>query len=69
MKIVGLLQGRRLVHPKFEVGDGPCILRSGVVGCARKYEQSKKKGAIKEYFSEIIIIIIVFQMSGCQTAP
>jgi len=33
--------------PKFEVGDGPCIrppniLRSSVVGCARKYEKSKK---------------------------
>ena len=32
---------------KCEVGDGPCIhppniLRSGVVGCARKYEQSKR---------------------------
>ena len=31
--------------PKFEVGDGPCIrppniLRSSVVGCARKYEKS-----------------------------
>ena len=34
--------------PKFEVGDGPCIrppniLRSSVVGCARKYEQSKER--------------------------
>src|SRR6218665_991405 len=33
---------------KFEVGDGPCIrppniLRSSVVGCALKYEQSKRK--------------------------
>jgi len=50
-----LHQGRRprgelgeTVPPKFEVGDGPIIrpsniLRSSVVGCARKYEQSKKK--------------------------
>ena len=35
-------------------GDGPCIrppniLRSSVVGCARKYEQSKKS-VIKELF-------------------
>ena len=33
--------------PKFEVGDGPCIgppniLRSSVVGWARKLEESKK---------------------------
>ena len=33
---------------KFEVGDGPCIrppniLRSSVVGCGRKYEQSKER--------------------------
>src|SRR6218665_2899472 len=47
-------QGRRpretggTVPPKkFDVGDGPCIrppniLRRSVVGCARKYEQSKK---------------------------
>jgi len=35
------------VPPKFEVGDGPCIgppniLRSSVVGCVWKYEQSEK---------------------------
>ena len=35
--------------PKFEVGDGSCIrppsniLRSSVVGCARKYEKGKKR--------------------------
>jgi len=42
---LGGLGGR---PPKIEVGDGPCILPpppifwSSVVGCARKYEQSKK---------------------------
>jgi len=47
-------QGRRpretggTVPSKFEVGDGPSIrppdiLRSSVVGCAQKYEQSKEK--------------------------
>ena len=57
-------QGRRprgtvgTVPPKFEVGDGPCIrppniLRSSVVGCARKYEQSLKKGVIKQFFSVV----------------
>src|SRR6218665_1907842 len=50
--------------PKFEVGYGPCIrpppniLRSSVVGCARKYEQSFKKGVIKEFFSEIVVFIL-----------
>src|SRR6218665_2688560 len=51
---ISYFQGRRPwgmgdVPPKFEVhmGDGPCIrppniLRSSVVGCAQKYEQSKK---------------------------
>ena|SRR6218665_116471 len=50
----GNSQGRKpretggTVPPKFEVGDGPCIrppniLRSSVVGCARKYEKSKKR--------------------------
>src|SRR6218665_346665 len=34
--------------PKLRLGEGPCIrppniLRSSVVGCARKYEKSKKK--------------------------
>src|SRR6218665_430241 len=30
--------------PKFEVGEGPCIRSpSSAVGCARKYEQSKKR--------------------------
>ena len=47
---------------KFEVGDGPCIrppniLRSSVVGCARKYEQSKKC-VIEELFSEIGIFLV-----------
>jgi len=42
-------------------GDGPCIcppniLRSSVVGCARKYEQSKE-GVIKEFFSEIVVFL------------
>jgi len=32
----------------------PNILRSSVVGCARKYEESKK-GVIKEFFSEIVV--------------
>src|SRR6218665_396808 len=41
-------------------GDGPCIrppniLRSSVVGCARKNEQSKN-GVIKEFFSEIVVV-------------
>ena len=49
--------------PKFEMGDGPCIrppniLRSSVVGCAQKYEQSKKKGIIKEFFSEIVVFLV-----------
>src|SRR6218665_3861173 len=52
-------RGRRLRDgpPKLEVGDGPCIrpspniLRSSVVGCALKHEQSLK-GVITEFFSE-----------------
>jgi len=46
----------------FEVGGGgPCIrppniLRSSVVGCARKYEH--KKGVIKELFSEIEVVLM-----------
>ena len=47
------MQGRKhrgtggTVPPKFEVGDGPCIrppniLRSSVVGCARKHKKSKQ---------------------------
>jgi len=48
----GLKGSGGTVPPKSDVGDGPCIrrpniLRSSVVGCARKYEQSKK-GVIKE---------------------
>src|SRR6218665_632354 len=35
----------------------PDILRSSVVGCARKYEQSKK-GVIKEFFSEIVVVLV-----------
>src|SRR6218665_2638408 len=47
---------------KLEVGDGPCIrspniLRSSVVGCTRKYEQSKK-GVMKELFSEIVVFLV-----------
>jgi len=43
---LGGLGGRS--SPKFEVGERPThpfpnILRSSVVGCARKYEQSKKR--------------------------
>src|SRR6218665_636597 len=34
------------------------ILRSSVVGCARKNEQSKKKGVIKEFFSEIVVSLV-----------
>src|SRR6218665_169757 len=42
----GALSGR--FPQQLQVGDGPCIrppniLRSSVVGCARKYEQSKKR--------------------------
>ena len=48
---------------KFEVGDGPCIgtpniLRSSVVGWARKLEQSKKIGVVKEFFSEIVLFLV-----------
>jgi len=32
-------------------------LRSSVVRCARKYEQSEK-GVIKEFFSEIVVIFV-----------
>ena len=44
--------------PKCEVGDGPCngspnILRSSVVGWARKLEQSKKIGVVKKFSFEI----------------
>src|SRR6218665_1444082 len=46
---------------KFEVGGRPMhpspnILRSSLVGCARKYEQSKK-GVIKEFFAEIGVLV------------
>ena len=45
------------VPPKFEVGDGPSIgppniMRSSVVGWARKPKESKKIGVIKEFFVE-----------------
>jgi len=49
---------------KFEVGDGPCIRspnilsRPSSVGCARKYEQGKKNGVIKEFFSEIVAVLV-----------
>src|SRR6218665_3853812 len=44
---LGRLHGGTVPPKKFDVGDGPCIrppniLRRSVVGCARKYEQSKK---------------------------
>jgi len=32
-------------------------LRSSVVRCARKYEQSKN-GVIKEFFSEIVVLVV-----------
>src|SRR6218665_1363846 len=35
----------------------PNILRSSVVGCARKYEESKK-GVVKEFFSEIMVFLV-----------
>ena len=49
--------------PKFEVGDSPCIrppniLRSSVVGCARKYTKRVKRGVIKEFFSEIVVVLV-----------
>ena len=34
----------------------PNILRSSVVGCARKYEEIKKC-VIKEFFSEIVVVL------------
>ena len=42
------------VPPKFEVGDGPCILphnilRSTVMGCEAKYELTKKRCQGQEY--------------------
>ena len=48
--------------PKICGGGGPCIrppniLRSSVVGCVRKYEQSKKS-VIKEFFSEIVVVLV-----------
>src|SRR6218665_370726 len=50
-------------------GDGPCIrppniLRSSVVGCPRKYKQSKK-GVIKEFFSEIVVFLV--KKGSCTT--
>jgi len=33
------------------------ILRSSVVGCTRKYEQSKK-GVINEFFSEVVVFLV-----------
>ena len=43
--------------------DGPCIgppniLRSGVVGWARKHEQSKKLVVVKEFCSEIMVFLV-----------
>src|SRR6218665_3488480 len=54
--------GGTVPQEKCEVGDDPCIrspniLRSSVVVCARKYEQSKK-GVIKEFFSEIVVVLV-----------
>ena len=36
----------------------PNILISSVVGCARKHEQSFKKGVIKKFFSEIAVFLV-----------
>src|SRR6218665_2957740 len=63
---VGDLGGTGGTAPKkFEVGDDPCIgpppiFREvlSVVGCARKYEQSKKHGLIKEFLSEIVVFLV-----------
>ena len=46
----------------FRLGKGLCILppnilKSSVVGCARKYEQSKE-GVIKEFFSKIVVVLV-----------
>src|SRR6218665_2361900 len=47
---------------QIEVGDGPCIgppniLRSSVVGWARKHEQSKKV-VVKKFSSEIVVFLV-----------
>src|SRR6218665_2942775 len=64
---IGLRQRRRPIWgtfpPKFEVGDGLCIgppniLRSSVVGWARKFEESKKIGVAKEFFVERGIFVV-----------
>src|SRR6218665_36961 len=45
------LRWGRPVHPSTN------ILRSCVVGCARKYERNQK-GVIKEFFSEIVVVLV-----------
>src|SRR6218665_712954 len=62
------------VPKKFEMGDGPCIrtpniLRSSVVGCVRKYQQSKKRNTcnslgLKEFFSEGLVVVVVLVRKG-----
>ena len=49
---------------KFQVGDGPCIrppnvFRSSVVGCARKYEQGKKRCLQEDFCCEIVVSLLV----------
>src|SRR6218665_2190728 len=60
-------QGRRprgaVPKKNLRWGDGPCIgppniLKSSVVGRARKHEQSKKIGVVREFFSEIVVFLV-----------
>ena len=67
---LGGLGGRSPQH--LRQGDGPCIgppniLRSSVVGCARKHEQSKKIDVIKEFFSEIGPMVLFLVKKGSYT--
>ena len=51
------------------MGNGPPdILRNIVVGCVRKYEQSKKC-VIKEFFSEISEIVVFLVRKGFFRPP
>ena len=55
--------GGRSLPKNLRWGDGPCIrspniLRSSVVGLARKHEQSKKIGIVKEFFSGIVFFLV-----------
>src|SRR6218665_4229608 len=63
-----------MVPPNLRWGDGPCIrppniLRSSVVGCARKYEQSKKRcfsceGDIRHLAFNIVNILKIWKNKG-----